>query len=260
MWWRVDALHACWAHVLIDQMPFMAQSVRPDDSLYFASEHFARWPHNALHLRFGAYAGARGELLGALRPEHVRFEHLGGLEPSGVRNLCMPVNESVWDCADVYPGRPPCLRRIPWTLRTAKYARLRALVHAAFGTANVSTNVTVVDRRNGRRFSDRTLGRVLEDLSSFRPVVVHFEHMTLKEQLVAVQRSRVVVCRHGAGEANFLFANPSSLHVEMNHDDELRDGRSRMYRDVSTLAGSTHRSVAMGAPLTALVRSFLSSS
>lgn len=222
-------------------------------SLLFAKDKFERWPHNKKHVIGGAYSGTRGELLALLGAPQIRFEHLGFFVRENVTVLKYSHNYSIWDCDDVYPHRQKCgYNRIPFTRRSTLYSSFRNYVLSQFvlHQQHVLTNVTIVDRHeNLRKFPHWYLKKITQELASHHPIVVFFELMPFREQVRVVQMSRIMIMRHGAGEANLLFGRQNSLHIEVNSNEEMADRRFVIYNSISRLANCKHISVRLRSSL-----------
>ena len=259
-----NALHACWAHVLVDQMPFLFEYVErlhgaPFD-LLFVRSHFDAYPHNKNMLDGGAYRGAYNDLLWTLRPQRVVFEHLTPMRVQDhplIQHVHMPTEATIWNNASVYPGRPPLPESDGWSKRVQKYLVMRDRVISSMApqlSIPVSRqHIAIVARRSGSRafkssmLSDiRDVGRRLFGRS---PKVFYFEFLSLAEQIQVIRGHCAIVMRHGAAEANFLFARPTTMLVEINTHEEVAHRRSIMYDAVCRVANCSHVSVPMNAML-----------
>ena len=73
---------------------------------------------------------------------------------------------------------------------------------------------------------------------------VHYlENLSLRQQIILIRNSSVVVMRHGAGEATMLFARKNTILLEVNTPEEISGKKHKYYDAVSQVANVAHISV-----------------
>ena len=261
-----NALHACWAHALVDQMPFLFEYVERLNGapfvLLFLRKKFDKYPHNKNMLDGGAYRGAYNDFLWTLRPQRIVFEHL---RPMGVhavpliRHVHMPMEATIWNNASVFPGRPSLPESDGWSKRVQKYIVMRdRVINSMAPQLSIPMSkqrLAIIDRRSGSRaFKSSMLSKIRDvgrRIYGSSPKVFYFESLSFAEQIQVIRGHCAIVMRHGAAEANFLFARPTTMLVEINTREEVVDRRSIMYRAVCHVVNCSHVSIPTDANLQA---------
>eukprot|EP00518_Triparma_eleuthera_P009527 CAMPEP_0182483652 /NCGR_PEP_ID=MMETSP1319-20130603/41806_1 /TAXON_ID=172717 /ORGANISM="Bolidomonas pacifica, Strain RCC208" /LENGTH=420 /DNA_ID=CAMNT_0024685479 /DNA_START=96 /DNA_END=1358 /DNA_ORIENTATION=+ len=269
---RVDALHGCWAHAVLDQWVYWFQARKEFKGepffLWFDRDYFLQFPvhQGAIDSELKQYKPTAGykDLCDLLKPSEIVFEHLLDaakervlLKDAMVVTIHKDMDElsawAMWDDESIYHGRPKRAERIPESIRYPFYTEMSEYILTEMGLIDVgpsasdkSTLVTIVTRKTGaakRRFSPSTLQHVKSTVASAgygSPGLTFWEDMTLREQLEKLRRSKFVIAKHGAGFTNTVFAHPNTTVIEVSTREEFADDRSHMYDYTCAIAGCTH--------------------
>ena len=225
---RVDALHSCWAHALLDQFVFWIQASKEFNGepfiMWFRGRHFI-YPSNIpmLDSKQESYkpSGFK-DLCDILGPSELFFEHKlrdGEVLMKDAMVVTADAEESgawaLWDDASIYAGRPPRMERIPESVRYLLYSEMSQYVLEKLDLVDVSPDgseaaggkqVTIVSRKGGkpdRKFNPAQLQSVraaVESAGFEVPGLTFWEDMTLQQQVERMRKSHYLVARHGAGE------------------------------------------------------------
>ena len=234
---RVDALHTCWAHAILDNWVYWFHGRKE-----FKGESFFLWFDRDYFIRFPVHQtlidsdqrqykpSSFKDLCDLLKPVEVVFEHL--LDVADERILlkdAMVVSVekdaskisawALWDDASIYEGRPHNAERIPDSIRHPFYAEMREYILTEMELMDVrpddsvsdkSTLVTIVARRGGnskRKFTPAALQNVKSTVAAAgfgSPGLTFWEDMSFKEQLEKLRRTKFLIAKHGAGERSKL--------------------------------------------------------
>ena len=264
---RVSGLHKCWAHALIDRFPVLAEAVAHTHQpfeIWFIKTGFELYPWNKklVDPRTRKYRKAWGALIDTLGASNVIFEHLLS-EPELQRlnrrpnqvvvDICARPGYALWDSCEVYAERRCLKSRIDYSIRARPLLTTISTVLNALHIENSQNNsihngLLIIDRLSPeRKFPNASLAElsnVCHFLMGYYGVpflgVHYLENLSLRQQIILIRKSSVVVMRHGAGEATMLFARKNTILLEVNNPEEISQNKHKYYSVVSQVANTTH--------------------
>ena len=169
--------------------------------------------------------------------EDLRNYQLEFLELLGIpRGRLLPVPPGLIRCREVYV--PTNLRNHPHMRRAIEWLRAR-LAHLLAPPAS-ARDLLFVSRRDSRERVLLNEAELEEQLLPLGFRTVALGELTVREQIAAFSRARVIVAAHGSGLTNLMFAPPGAAVLEITN---TKIHRMNDFRLIASQMGQTHAEV-----------------